>query len=60
MAECKYCGAETQLYDGGVPICPQCADWKDGKGPRPERKPPQRAGSKPEPQAVHKAEESTG
>jgi hypothetical protein len=26
MAKCRYCGAETQLYEMGIPICPECAD----------------------------------
>jgi len=25
MAKCYRCGAETQLYDGGTPICLECA-----------------------------------
>jgi hypothetical protein len=36
MAECAYCKAETQLYDRDVPICPQCAEARDGT----PRKPP--------------------
>src|SRR5579859_7447552 len=32
MAECTFCKAETQLYDGGVPVCLKCSDGK--------RKPP--------------------
>jgi hypothetical protein len=26
MARCNVCGAETSLYDSGVPICIQCSD----------------------------------
>ena len=26
MAPCKQCGAGTQLYSNGVPICLACAD----------------------------------
>jgi hypothetical protein len=26
MAACAYCGAETELYDGGVPICLECSE----------------------------------
>src|SRR5437016_14521710 len=26
MANCSRCGAETELYDSGVPICVACAD----------------------------------
>jgi hypothetical protein len=31
MAQCARCKAETQLYDGGVPICLKCADERDVK-----------------------------
>jgi len=31
MAACAYCGAETQLYNGGVPICLTCADRHETK-----------------------------
>jgi hypothetical protein len=37
MAACAYCGAETQLYDSGVPICLKCSDERENK---PSRKPP--------------------
>ena len=36
MAECAYCKTETYLYDGGVPICLECADAREAK-----RKPPE-------------------
>jgi hypothetical protein len=26
MATCSRCGAETQLYDAGYPICTACSD----------------------------------
>jgi hypothetical protein len=26
MAACKRCGAETQLYSNGVPLCIPCSD----------------------------------
>jgi hypothetical protein len=34
MAECAYCKADTELYEGGVPVCPRCSDA------RTKRKPP--------------------
>src|SRR5579862_4027167 len=37
MAACAYCGAETELYVNGVPICPKCSDELGGK---PAKKPP--------------------
>src|SRR5579872_2345251 len=24
MAKCTYCGAETQLFDSGIPVCVRC------------------------------------
>lgn len=35
MAACAYCGAETQLYDNGVPVCLKCSEEREAK-----RKPP--------------------
>ena len=26
MARCSYCGSETELYEGGTPICLACSD----------------------------------
>lgn len=26
MARCDFCGAETQLFDAGTPICIPCSD----------------------------------
>lgn len=26
MAQCNICGAETSLYDSGIPICIPCSD----------------------------------
>jgi Fe-S-cluster-containing dehydrogenase component len=26
MERCAFCGAETQLYDGGIPICVKCCE----------------------------------
>ena len=31
MAECAYCRAEIQLYNGGVPICLKCSDERENK-----------------------------
>jgi hypothetical protein len=36
MAQCAYCKTETFLYDGGVPICLECADARDAKRTSPE------------------------
>jgi hypothetical protein len=37
MAQCAYCGAETQLYSFGRPICLECVeDRKKGSDPRRE------------------------
>jgi hypothetical protein len=36
VAQCAYCKTETFLYDGGVPICLECADEREVK-----RKPPE-------------------
>jgi len=36
VAQCAYCKKETLLYDGGVPICLECANARDAK-----RKPPE-------------------
>ena len=35
MAPCACCGAETELYENGVPICLRCSDERQAK-----RKPP--------------------
>jgi len=34
MAACAHCGAETELYENGVPICLKCADERQPK-PKP-------------------------
>ena len=34
MAQCAYCQAETELYDGGVPICIECSEVRTTK-PKP-------------------------
>lgn len=31
MAKCVYCGSETELYDGGVPICLKCSEQRGAK-----------------------------
>jgi hypothetical protein len=31
MAICHRCGAETQLYSNGIPICLACSDAADAK-----------------------------
>jgi hypothetical protein len=31
MAKCIKCGAETQLYDAGVPICINCSDQLEAR-----------------------------
>ena len=33
MARCASCGAETELYHLGVPICPGCISDRDGVEP---------------------------
>lgn len=37
MAACTYCGAETELYESGVPICVKCSDERESKA---KKKPP--------------------
>jgi hypothetical protein len=36
MAQCRFCGSETQLFDGGVPICLKCVAAPE----KPKKKPP--------------------
>jgi hypothetical protein len=31
MAQCYQCKAETELYDGGIPVCPNCSTRRDEK-----------------------------
>jgi hypothetical protein len=31
MATCKQCGAGTQLYSNGIPICLACSDHLEAK-----------------------------
>jgi len=35
MAKCNCCGTETELYDAGLPICPDCVEERDPQA-RPE------------------------
>ena len=35
MAQCAYCQAETEMYDGGVPICVVCSDTKEARSKPP-------------------------
>jgi hypothetical protein len=37
MAKCIKCGAETQLYDAGVPICINCSDQLEARRTERER-----------------------
>lgn len=37
MAACAYCGAETELYENGVPICLECCEERERKA---KKKPP--------------------
>jgi hypothetical protein len=34
MASCSRCGAETELYDSGVPVCLACADREAKRPPK--------------------------
>lgn len=38
MAQCAYCKTETFLYDGGVPICLECAKVGDVKPVPPDER----------------------
>jgi hypothetical protein len=31
MADCIFCKADTELYDGGAPVCVKCSEARDGK-----------------------------
>ena len=31
MAKCAYCGSETELFHGGVPICVKCSEEHEAK-----------------------------
>lgn len=37
MAACAYCGAETELYVNGVPVCLKCSEERDNRA---SKKPP--------------------
>src|SRR5579862_634396 len=49
MAKCTYCGADTELHSGAVPICIVCAVDLEPlrKPPLLERLPSRRTGSRP-------------
>jgi len=50
IEHCVYCGADTQLYASGVPICVQCAeDLEAGRQPTLRERPiqPRRSGDSP-------------
>lgn len=36
MSPCVHCKKDTSLYDGGVPICLECADARDANRTPPE------------------------
>ena len=36
MATCYVCGTVTQLYENGVPVCPECCE-EQGAAPEPPR-----------------------
>jgi hypothetical protein len=40
MAECAFCRAETELYNGGSPICVTCANARENKRKPPASAPP--------------------
>jgi hypothetical protein len=31
MAQCAYCQAQTELFDGGSPICVKCSEMREAK-----------------------------
>ena len=35
MAKCGYCGSETELCNGGLPICLKCSDERENKPKKP-------------------------
>jgi hypothetical protein len=42
MADCAHCGAETELYENGAPICLKCLDERKSNA---NKKPPTSFGS---------------
>ena len=38
MSKCFNCGADTQLFENGVPICMKCAEKVDAKREENEKK----------------------
>ena len=47
MARCNWCGAETLLYENGVPICLKCSDERHEAQRRREMNPPKKAPETP-------------
>ena len=47
MAQCKFCGSETQLFDGGVPICLKCVAGPE----KPKNEKPNKENAKKKPPA---------
>ena len=41
MAECVYCGSETELYDCGVPVCVKCSKARQNDRNYPDSKNPE-------------------
>lgn len=35
MAKCVYCGSETELFTGGVPVCVKCSEEREAKSKQP-------------------------
>lgn len=48
MPKCFFCDAETSLFEGGRPICVECADLKDAGKP-PKKRPPAKQTADAEP-----------
>ena len=44
MAKCHVCGAETDLREAGVPVCPKCVDEPQSKKHCPEKRNPPEEG----------------
>jgi hypothetical protein len=55
MAECVRCGAETDLWESGLPVCMNCIDQVGGKRPQPEHSTPAKQDEKPEATQAHPA-----
>jgi hypothetical protein len=48
MAECVRCGAETDLWESGLPVCMNCIDQVGCNRPQPEHRTPAKQDEKPE------------